>query len=171
MGRRVGSSRNHHVYVVLAIVLLLKLVVVANGHMEKRMSGELGDDGVEDDEGDDEDDDDNDADDDQDGNNHEYDDDDDNDEDEDEYEYYEDDDEDIDWTPIDKVESSYDLYRLKQRLLYSYDKGARPVLDSSQPIKVFFRVRFVQINNLDEVFQVLLYLKILVIFKFPNTLI
>lgn len=65
-----------------------------------------------------------------------------------------DDDEGIDLSYNDVVTSSYDLLKLKRSLLYSYDKGARPLINSQQPIKVFLRIKFVQINNLDEVLQV-----------------
>lgn len=67
---------------------------------------------------------------------------------------YDDDDEGIDLSYNDVVTSSYDLLKLKRSLLYSYDKGARPLINSQQPIKVFLRIKFVQINNLDEVLQV-----------------
>ena len=78
----------------------------------------------------------------------------DGDDDEDDDDDYDDNDDEIDLSIADKVTSSYDLYKLKRSLLNNYDKGARPLINSQQPIKVFMRIKFVQINHLDEVLQV-----------------
>ncbi len=56
--------------------------------------------------------------------------------------------------PIENVTSSYDLFRLRRKLLFFYDRDSRPLYNSIQPIKVYMSVKFVQINHLDEVLQV-----------------
>lgn len=55
---------------------------------------------------------------------------------------------------VETVTSSYDLDRLKQWLLLYYDKGSRPLANSSMPMKVYLRIKYIQINNLNEELQV-----------------
>lgn len=52
------------------------------------------------------------------------------------------------------ITHSYDLNRLRQSLIYSYDKLSRPVINSSDPVIVKLGVNVAQINGLDEDFQV-----------------
>lgn len=54
----------------------------------------------------------------------------------------------------EKVVGSFDLFRLRNSLLHFYDKKARPLLNSSHAVQVYIGVSVVQINKLDEVFQV-----------------
>lgn len=54
----------------------------------------------------------------------------------------------------DKVSSSYDLYRLKRRLLLNYDRDTRPLYNSNEFVVVYVKIKLVQINHLDEVLQV-----------------
>lgn len=56
---------------------------------------------------------------------------------------------------IDQVASSYDLFRLKRKLLFEYDRDSRPLYNSIEPMRVYFRVKLVQLNHLDEVYQVI----------------
>lgn len=53
-----------------------------------------------------------------------------------------------------EITSSYDLNKLRQSLIYGYDRSSRPVINSSQPLKVKVGVNVAQINGLDEKLQV-----------------
>ena len=60
------------------------------------------------------------------------------------------------WLVFDSpVVSNFDLIRLRRSLLWMYDKGVRPVADSTKPIDVHIGVSIVQINSLDEQYQVI----------------
>lgn len=79
----------------------------------------------------------------------------------DDNDYYDDDEDDDDvgqtidlGPPIEEVITSYDLYRLKRKLLFFYDRDSRPLYNSIDPIRVYLRIKLLQINNLDEELQV-----------------
>lgn len=69
-----------------------------------------------------------------------------------------DDDETYDEDPVDlfvePVKTGDDLANFQHTLLANYDPDTRPVINSQDPIKVFMRATIVQINNLDEIYQV-----------------
>lgn len=56
----------------------------------------------------------------------------------------------------EQVKTSSDLIKLRQSLLWYYDKNSRPLRDSSKQIKVKISVSIVQINGLNEAYQVML---------------
>ena len=57
--------------------------------------------------------------------------------------------------PDKPVTTSRDLIKLRSNLLLFYDKKSRPLSNSSQPLVVKLGVSILQINNLDEIYQVL----------------
>ena len=54
-----------------------------------------------------------------------------------------------------QIEHVDDLVILRTLLLKDTDRRVRPVLDAMKPVHVFMGVRIMQINSLDEVFQVM----------------
>ena len=56
----------------------------------------------------------------------------------------------------ERVKTSVDLIKLRQLLLWNYDKNSRPIRDSSKPIKIKLSISIVQINGLHETYQVML---------------
>jgi len=55
---------------------------------------------------------------------------------------------------LKQVITQDDLLMLRQSLLHYYDKNSRPLLNSSHSIEVQIAMNLIQINELDEVFQV-----------------
>lgn len=55
----------------------------------------------------------------------------------------------------DVIQYSYDLKRLRDSLLYGYDKFSRPRVNSAKPVVVKIGVNVAQINGLDEDFQIM----------------
>jgi hypothetical protein len=60
------------------------------------------------------------------------------------------------------VRTSDDLAKLRKSLLTGYDMKSRPIADSSTPFKVYLRVHILQINGLDEIYQVRINMKTLI---------
>jgi hypothetical protein len=56
----------------------------------------------------------------------------------------------------EQINTSKDLIKLRKSLLYSYDRFSRPLIDSSKPIKISFSISIVQINGLNEAYQIML---------------
>lgn len=55
---------------------------------------------------------------------------------------------------LKQVITQNDLLMLRQSLLRYYDKNSRPLLNSSHSIEVQIAINLIQINELDEIYQV-----------------